>query len=157
MTTRRNATAGTPFVLHAMTPLPDAATPGPDVEYDTGRQLWVSVVSHRPLVLEDIEQRSRHDSSHRASTVGETVMTKTSEGTDQTESVGSSSFGETVTTRTAEGSDQREAVSTNFGETVITETREGTDRSESVSRSSTFGETLHTATKEGIDQKEATA
>jgi hypothetical protein len=60
-------------------------------------------------------------------------MSKAAEGTDQTESIygalGASAFGETTLTRTREGSDETEGLRhSDFGETTLKETREGADQ-----------------------------
>lgn len=142
-----------PFVLRGRTPLPPQPEPGPHHRYDGQRQLWLSATSGDPLVLEYARRREGGPHADR-SPYGETLLTKTQEGTDRTEVSGDSPFGETVSTRTSEGTDQREFAASDFGETLITETSEGTDQSESVRRSD-FGETLATATQEGTDQRES--
>lgn len=143
-----------PFVLRGMRQLPTEPRPGPEHVYDRVRQIWICAYTGKPLVLKHVD----YNRSARAlsSEFGETILTKTSEGVDQTESTRASEFGETVVTRTSEGQDQTEGIrASEFGETVITETREGVDQVEGI-RASDFGETLVTATSEGVDQSEPT-
>lgn len=74
------------------------------------------------------------------SNLGETLLTKTREGVDQSEGVRVSEFGETISTRTAEGTDQREFRASDFGETVMTATSEGVDQSEKLAPALPAGE-----------------
>jgi len=108
--------------------------------------------------------------------IGETLITETREGIDQSERSecinhnfqSSGRFGETIMTFTREGVDQS-GESANFdssmnyriGETILTNTREGIDQSsESVNfdlndnLNYRIGETLLTKTREGIDSSE---
>jgi hypothetical protein len=71
-----------------------------------------------------------------ATTFGETTVTATREGIDQSEITlfEASQFGETTLTKTIEGVDQSElsdVLSSQFGETTFTRTREGADQDES--------------------------
>lgn len=74
--------------------------------FDNNRQLWVSKATGEPVVNEFIKLRS--------SEFGETLITNTFEGVDQSESVNSSDFGETVMTETREGVDQSELISMSY-------------------------------------------
>lgn len=141
----------TPFVLLGRRRLPTELRPSTRHMYDERQQLWIDQESGLPLVASNRSRSSRF---------GETTITETREGTDQSEvaDLSASRFGETTITKTQEGTDQIEtspAYASQFGETTITRTREGTDQQEhhalSVSR---FGETQHTATMEGIDSSE---
>src|SRR5690606_18981920 len=94
--------------------------------YDPERQLWVSLTTGEPIVL----RTSPHESEF-----GETVVTATREGLDQSEITGlsASEFGETTMTKTAEGQDQSEVsahMASEFGETTLTRSREGHDQAE---------------------------
>lgn len=96
--------------------------------YDQKQQIWIDQINLLPVVL---NFSGRTD-------FGETVITETGEGTDQTERASASDFGETICTRTHEGIDQSEG----SGMSVI--------------GFSEFGETIKTATSEGVDQSEGT-
>jgi len=92
--------------------------------YDPLRQIWISSESGKPLVLE---------LAVHASQFGETSLTETREGVDQSElaHVRASNFGETTVTKTWEGQDQTEgAFASTFGETTKTATGEGADQPE---------------------------
>lgn len=98
------------------------ATPE-NAEWSTKLQLWVDSISKAPLV-----NRYRRSSS---TNYGETVLTETNEGVDQSEIIAGTKFGETVVTNTIEGIDQSESsMGTEYGETILTKTHEGTDQSE---------------------------
>lgn len=108
-----------PFVAWESTKLRADQEPAPDHQYDPKRQLWIERESGRPLVS---QRRDRPAATFQASEFGETLLTKTSEGVDQTESrpaihlddrqteLSASEFGETVLTRTHEGVDQSETI-----------------------------------------------
>jgi hypothetical protein len=141
-----------PFVLQGKIRLPPDDGPSQNERYDPGRQLWVDCASGVPLVL-SIQTRS--------SNFGETTLTETREGVDQSEMISTlsaSTFGETSLSKTHEGIDQVEGtkvLASQFGETVLTRTSEGTDQSEvGTPSASPFGETMITATTEGVDQGE---
>lgn len=105
--------------------LPREREPGSEVIYDTGLQIWVTTDKHEPVVT-----RKR---AARCSKFGETSLTETGEGADQSEGTGltGSEFGETVLTKTSEGHDQCEVlVASEFGETTKTATAEGSDQTE---------------------------
>jgi hypothetical protein len=147
----------TPFVLLGRKKLPPEGAPSPDHTYDASKQLWIDSVSGMPLVLrmQDQAQRSQY---------GETTITETREGADQSEGTGflATQFGETTITATREGADQSEGAAfqvSQFGETTVTKTREGADQTEGVDflRASQFGETVQTRTREGVDQTEGSA
>ncbi len=71
--------------------------------YDTNRQMWITR-DGVPLV--------QVIAGSPASDFGETIVTKTTEGVDQTEGAGiASDFGETIVTATREGVDQTESAS----------------------------------------------
>lgn len=96
------------------------------VSYDNDRQIWIDNQSNQPLVETLNDQK--------CSKYGETLITETGEGVDQSEVLSNSDFGETIYTATNEGVDQREMIdqnfSTDFGETLITKTSEGVDQRE---------------------------
>jgi hypothetical protein len=146
----------TPFVLLGRKKLPPESTPSPEHVYDDDRQLWIERSSGIPLVsiMQAYAQRSQF---------GETTMTETREGVDQSEGTTfqASQFGETTLTKTREGADQSEGAAnfqaSQFGETTHTATREGVDQTENtVFHASQFGETTNTRTREGTDQTEGT-
>lgn len=117
-----------PFVLRARKRIP-GRVPDSSRIFDTRRQLWLFKESGLPVVSE-----LTRPSTHERSAWGETILTKTSEGVDQSEGSQASDWGETVMTETSEGIDQSETViSSNFGETVVTATSEGLDQSERIS------------------------
>lgn len=123
-----DASRGQPFVLKSRKPIPGRVR-DPSRVFDPKRQLWILRDSGLPVVAE----RARPHGS-RQSDWGETVMTKTSEGIDQSEGTHASDWGETIMTETSEGVDQSESVrASDFGETVVTATSEGHDQSERIS------------------------
>jgi hypothetical protein len=137
-----------PFILKGAVKIP--SDPGMDLEntYDRERQIWVDRKSGIPAVV------CGHPCE--ASRFGETPMSETREGTDQTEaaSIDASRFGETSLSRTREGADQSEVTTVSasrFGETSLTKTMEGIDQGETSLTASRFGETTITAAREGID------
>src|SRR5580698_1878292 len=125
-----------PFVLMGRTKLPPESAPSGEEVYDEQRQLWINKKSGIPLVSwmqaqaqpETAEKPGR--GNLRASEYGETTVTKTREGADQTESstLQATQFGETTVTATREGADQTEGApvrASQFGETTLTKTGEG--------------------------------
>lgn len=148
----------TPFVLLARKKLPPESAPSHEQVYDGDRQLWVDKSSGLPLVL-------CMQAYAQPSSFGETTVTETREGVDQTEGTAlrASQFGETTLTKTREGADQTDQTAgvaprraSQFGETTHTATREGVDQTESAFQASQFGETINTRTREGVDQTEGT-
>lgn len=143
----------TPFVLIGRKKLPSESAPSDEQVYDELLQLWIEKNSGLPLVC-CLQRRPQHTQ------VGETTITATREGADQTERTGleASQFGETTLTDTREGADRTEGASvqaSQFGETVHTRTREGADQAEgNPFRASQLGETTLTKTREGADQAE---
>lgn len=139
----------TPFILKGRQRLPPEPTANPEQFYDRQSQLWRNRMSRVPVV---IEMQRRFESSR----FGETTLTATLEGADQSEisSHTTSQFGETTETRMpAEGSDQPlslDTLSSQFGETTMTKAvGEGADADV---LSSQFGETTRTfAGGEGAD------
>jgi len=145
------------FVLLGRTKLPPESGPSPEHVYDGDRQLWIDKSSGTPLVL------CMHAYA-QPSPYGETTMTETREGVDQTEGTAlhASQFGETTLTKTREGADQSEGAAllraSQFGETTHTRTREGADQTEGTTlEGSLFGETTLTNTIKGADQTERVA
>jgi hypothetical protein len=144
----------TPFVLKGRKKLPPETEPSPEQSYDRKLQLWISRTSGLPLVVEMRQQL-------RALQFGETKLTETREGADQSElaSIEPTKFGETTVTATVEGVDQPDIAAfqaSEFGETTITKTLEGVDQPERHDAlSSEFGETTFTRTREGVDQSES--
>jgi hypothetical protein len=144
----------TPFVISGRRKLPPESEPSDDQEYDENAQLWINRRSGLPLVVEMSRQL-------RVSQFGETTITETREGADQSEIVSfeATPFGETTYTATVEGADQSEIATfqaSQFGETMITKTTEGADQSELTDIvSSQFGETTLTRTRQGTDQNES--
>jgi hypothetical protein len=142
-----------PFVLQHRTRIGPTPAPGLDQRFDAKAQLWVSVVSGDPIVSEHVVRRQYQ--KLQASDLGETLLTKTSEGHDQSERLSASEFGETVMTRTAEGTDQHEGCPAEFFDAAMTVEERGQDGM--LIRASKFGETLVTETQEGVDQSERIA
>ena len=111
-----------PFVARRRTPLRSDPKAGPEHHYDPLQQLWVSADSGEPLVVRHIRAAR---SALGGSQFGETVVTRSSEGVDQSEG------------RIDEDSDTSGAraaatvlSASEFGETMVTESGEGTDQSE---------------------------
>jgi len=99
-----------------------------DYHYDVDRQIWVDEREGTALV-------EVLANSVAPTNFGETLITATREGVDQSEisALGASQFGETTMTKTHEGADQFEIASldaTTFGETTLTRTHEGADQTE---------------------------
>jgi len=147
----------TPFVLLGRKKLPPESAHSPEQVYDDDRQLWIDKSSGLPLVL-------CMQTHPQPSPFGETTVTETREGVDQTEgaTLRASQFGETTLTKTREGADQLEGATllraSQFGETINTRTREGVDQAEGTTlQASQFGETTLTDTREGADQTEGVA
>lgn len=145
----------TPFILKGGRKLPPESAPSANEVYDLHQQLWIDRESGEPLVC-------RMQARVQPSQLGETSITETREGADQSEVTGldASQFGETTMTKTTEGADQSEITHlapTQFGETTITSTLEGADQPETTTlHPSEFGETTMTRTREGHDQPEVT-
>lgn len=116
-----NIDAAVPFVARFRKLLSSPAPPGPEHRYDSIQQIWVCAHTGEPLVLlptrQDVPVLA-------ASNFGETTLTKTMEGSDQSEGrvdtecdplqllgyrgVSASQFGETSLTESREGVDQAE-------------------------------------------------
>jgi hypothetical protein len=141
----------TPFVLTGRSKLAPEPAPSDGEYYDPVLQLWIHRESGEPLV-------SHFRKDLAASQYGETSLTDTREGADQSESaIHASNYGETTLTKTHEGTDQTEATSwqaSQYGETMKTTTREGIDQPERSLDASSYGETTATRTREGADQTE---
>ncbi|MEQ8347973.1 MAG: hypothetical protein RIB84_08905 [Sneathiellaceae bacterium] len=144
-----------PFILRGCKKLPPEGAPSNNEVYDQHGQLWIDRESGEPLVC-------RIRTRVHPSQFGETTITETREGADQSEVsvLGASQFGETTITKTSEGVDQSEIAvlsSSRFGETTVTATLEGTDQTDAAKfHQSEFGETTITRTHEGHDQTEMT-
>ena len=116
------------FVLQRKTQLPDDPAPSVRERYDPTLQLWLDAESGEPIVT-----RERH--SKTQSSFGETTLTETKEGADQSEiaTLHASRFGETTLTKTQEGTDQSEGSASwtsRFGEAVNSESGDGDHQSE---------------------------
>lgn len=114
-----------PFVLRTRVALPLEPSPSGEHCYDDVRQIWINMATGMPVVTENDRQQ--------ASKFGETSITETREGADQSEvsTINASRFGETSMTKSFEGHDQGESVlASKFGETSITATAEGHDARE---------------------------
>ena len=81
-----------PFVLRNRTKLPAEPKPCSHHVFDKRLQLWINTKSSLPVVLE---------MQHRESEFGETLITATAEGVDQSEraNLDASQFGETTVTK----------------------------------------------------------
>jgi hypothetical protein len=115
-----------PFILKGTTKVPPERGMPLGHVYDSQRQIWVDSRSGIPVVASAVGGASRY---------GETTLSETREGVDQTEvvSIHGSRFGETTLTKTMEGVDQGESAAlaaSRFGETTVTATQEGHDQSE---------------------------
>lgn len=115
------------FILETRKKLPPEPAASSEEKYDRQRQIWIDRKSQEPLVC-------RIHSGIKASNYGETLLTKTLEGADTTETSAwdVSSYAETIKTATREGADQpdRAIIASSYGETVETRTREGADQTE---------------------------
>lgn len=91
----------TPFILQGRKILEPETGPSVEHTYDRHLQLWVDRDSGTPVV-------SRLQNQIRASNFGETTITETREGADQSEvtTLSASQFGETTMTKAPEGTDQ---------------------------------------------------
>jgi hypothetical protein len=142
------------FILAGRRKLPPESPPSSTERYDPLRQLWVNAETGVPLV--SLLRRAVSPSQY-----GETMMTETREGADQSEGAFQASpYGETSMTKTHEGSDQTEVTAmapSPYGETSKTSTREGADQPERGMEASPYGETINTRTREGADQTEITS
>lgn len=142
------------FVLAGRKKLPPEPVPSLAERYDPSLQLWVDCASGQPLV-ECLSLGSA------GSKYGETSMTDTREGADQSEgTLQATTYGETTRTKTREGADQSEASglqASQYGESIHTATREGADQPDRAVGMSSFGETTETRTREGSDQTEITS
>jgi hypothetical protein len=123
-----NNESSLPFVALHWTPLPPSAVPGPQQRYDGGRQLWVDVASGEPLVSRRIAQRE--STAIAASEFGETILTRTSEGADQSEGRVENVDGGTPSSLAVRGPWPAGLAASEFGETLQTESGEGHDQSE---------------------------
>ena len=94
------------FVLKGRTRLVPDPEPTEGEKYDRVRQLWIDVATGQPLV-------NGWRADVQGSAFGETTLTRSREGADQTEltTLDASRFGETTLTKTFEGQDQGESVS----------------------------------------------
>lgn len=115
-----------PFVLLGRVKVPSDGPRSDDQVYDPQLQLWLSRATGEPIVLQK---------PLRGSEFGETTVTATREGLDQSEitDLSLSDFGETPMTKTSEGQDESEIsahVPSEFGETIITRSHEGCDQTE---------------------------
>jgi hypothetical protein len=118
----------TAFVLRSRKELPPDDAPQAGEVYEPNQQLWVDIETHVPVVN---ILRAKIDPTR----FGETLLTATREGADQSEvsALQGTQFGETTMTKTFEGTDQGEIAAleaSTFGETVITRTHEGIDQPE---------------------------
>lgn len=115
------------FILINREALTPEVMPPKEIHYDDKLQIWVDQETGKSIVLQSFENSPKIICSD----FGETTMTKTQEGADQTETIGFSDFGETAITETREGADQTEMIGfSDFGETRLTATREGADQAE---------------------------
>jgi hypothetical protein len=71
-----------PFAARHRTPLPPTETPARAHRYDPIQQVWVCATSGEALVVHYMKHRSH---PLDASEFGETILTRTSEGADQSE------------------------------------------------------------------------
>jgi hypothetical protein len=116
----------TPFILKGAIKIPPESDIPSEHVYDRQRQIWIDRSSNVPVVSSAEAHASRY---------GETTVSETREGADQTEvaSIQASKFGETTMTKSMEGADQGEIAAlaiSRFGETTVTATLEGADHSE---------------------------
>lgn len=118
----------TPYILLGRKILPPESSPSPNHIYDRYRQIWINRTSGLPLVS---------CMQTQASQFGETTLTETREGVDQTEgTVYAPEFDATIQPPTHEGVSEtkRSALqASQYGETTFTKTSEGTDQGEGAS------------------------
>jgi hypothetical protein len=113
-----NNEAPVPFVARSRKLLSTPAPAGPEHRYDSNMQIWVCARTGEPLVLLRTQQDGR---TLAASEFGETTLTKTVEGADQSEGRVDASFA---------SSGYRGVSASQFGETTLTESGEGADQAE---------------------------
>ena len=114
----------TPYILLGRKKLPLERSPAPEHVYDDTGSSGLTELG-MPLVS--------CMRTHAQPQFGETTLTETREGVDQTEGTAlqASEFGETIQTRTREGIDQPEGTAlqaSQLGETTLTKTQEGADQ-----------------------------
>jgi hypothetical protein len=115
------------FVLAKRRTLNDENAPSNKIVYDDKIQVWINRETGKSVVLQSMETSKIIN----CSVFGETTITRTREGADQTEVIKCSEFGETLITETREGVDQAEVIGlSEFGETRLTATQEGVDQAE---------------------------
>jgi hypothetical protein len=115
-----------PFVARQRTPLPASDSAGPTHHYHPLHQLWVSAESGEPLVVGHVRSRRAPLAS---SEFGETSLTRTTEGADQSEG----RIGQVSSSDTSLTAGRGKLLASQFGETLVTETSEGVDQSERTS------------------------
>jgi hypothetical protein len=114
------------FVARRRTPVQPCESAGPEHRYDPIQQLWVNAESGEVLVMQHVNGIRSHLA---ASDFGETTLTRTIEGADQSEGRVSD---ELTAPDTSFGA--RTISASPFGETSLTETSEGIDQSERISQ-----------------------
>jgi hypothetical protein len=115
------------FILMNRVSLKPEDRPKKQVIYDDNLQIWINQDTGKSIVLQSFENSMKRFCTD----FGETTLTRTQEGADQTEVIGASEFGETLMTETREGADQSEMIGfSEFGETRFTATIEGVDQAE---------------------------
>lgn len=113
------------FILMGATKIPDKSDPPSSHVYDDEFQIWIDTLQNEPLISQITQQL--------ATRFGETTITETREGADQSE------ISSVAITTQFDAADDIEfpayisnyrLESTRFGETTITKTSEGVDTSE---------------------------
>ena len=126
--TLHNMKNARPFILMDMIEMDRDEIPPSEHAYDSVLQLWIDLRTRTPLVS--------HLRENLASQFGETTLTATREGTDQTEiaSTGLRALPGVLDACTAEapscGHKTQTQRPSQFGETTITRTSEGVDSTE---------------------------
>lgn len=116
----------TPYILLNRKKLPLESIPSPEYVYDQHQQLWIVKNSGVPLVC---------CMRTHASQFGETSITETREGADQTDTaVYVPGLGEADQASAHEGMDQGDLIqASRFGETSMTRAPEGSDQPQDTS------------------------
>lgn len=118
---------GVPFVARHRKLLAASSVAGPDHRYDRLHQLWRCARTGEALV---VRHAARGGASLAPSEFGETTLTKTVEGVDQSEG---RIDGGCISAESDPSTRPYGVVASEFGETCVTETGEGHDQSERTS------------------------
>ena len=120
------------LILKGAVKLPAESKPPSNHVYDYERQIWIDTLRNEPVILQISQQM--------ATRFGETTITETREGVDQSEIASldiASHYTSVADIQNPTNCNSFQLESTRFGETTITKTTEGTDASEVISENYT--------------------